>query len=73
MRARSDSNRDHCVQSKNRLAGVEVKSVRQPGVRGESGPHTFLAEHLKQAPGGIVVHGGDESGWLDVRIVPVLW
>jgi hypothetical protein len=44
-----------------------VNAVRNIGLR------TFLAEHPKQALGGVVVRGGDESYWLDDRIVAVPW
>ncbi len=37
------------------------------------GLHTFLAEHPKQALGEVVVHGVDETYWLDDRIVAVRW
>jgi predicted AAA+ superfamily ATPase len=64
---------DFVIESKNRLVDVEVKAAKQPGIRDISGLRTFLAEHPKQAFGGVVVHGGDESYWLDDRIVAVPW
>jgi hypothetical protein len=64
---------DFVIESKNRLVGVEVKAAKQPGMRDIAGLRTFLAEHPKQALGGVVVHGGDESYWLDERIVAVPW
>jgi predicted AAA+ superfamily ATPase len=61
------------VIAKKRLLGVEVKAAKQPGMRDIAGLRTFLAEHPKQALGGVVVHGGSESYWLDDRIVAVPW
>jgi predicted AAA+ superfamily ATPase len=64
---------DFVIEWKKRLVGVEVKAGKQPGMRDIQGLRTFLAEHPKQALGGIVLHGGIETYWLDERIVAVPW
>jgi len=33
----------------------------------------FLSEHPKTARGGVVLHGGKDSYWLDDKIVAVPW
>jgi predicted AAA+ superfamily ATPase len=64
---------DFVIEWKKRLVGVEVKASKQPGMRDIQGLRAFLDEHPKQALGGIVLHGGDESYWLDDRVVAVPW
>ena len=64
---------DFVIEWKKRLVGVEVKAGKQPGMRDIQGLRGFLAEHPRQALGGVVLHGGDESYWLDDRIVAVPW
>jgi hypothetical protein len=39
-------------------------------VRGLS---AFLGEYPRSARGAIVLHGGDESYWLDEKIIAVPW
>lgn len=64
---------DFVIEWKKRLVGVEVKAGRQPTLAEARGLREFLAEYPRQATGGIVLHGGDESYWLDDRIVAAPW
>ncbi len=64
---------DFVLEQRRQLVGVEVKTGSQPALKQVQGLRAFLAEHPRQARGGIVVHGGEESYWLDDRIVAVPW
>ncbi|MGH8136645.1 MAG: ATP-binding protein [Steroidobacteraceae bacterium] len=64
---------DFVIEWKKHLLGVEVKAGKQPGMRDIQGLRAFLMEYQKSALGGIVLHGGDETYWLDDRIVAVPW
>lgn len=55
------------------LVGIEVKTGTQPSLRDLRGLVTFLAEHPRAARGGVVVHTGEESYWLDEKILAVPW
>jgi hypothetical protein len=64
---------DFVIEWKRQLVGVEVKAGKQPTMRDIKGLRAFLAEHPRHARGGIVLHGGDESYWLDDKIIAVPW
>jgi uncharacterized protein len=64
---------DFVLELKRQLVGVEIKAGSHPALADVPGLRTFLAEHPKSARGGIVVHGGDDSYWLDDKIVAVPW
>lgn len=64
---------DFVVEHQRQLLGVEVKAGDQPLLRDVRGLRAFLAEHPRRACGGLVLHGGSETYWLDERIVAVPW
>lgn len=64
---------DFVLELRRQLVGVEVKANGHPSLADVPGLRTFLAEHPKSARGGIVLHGGDDSYWLDEKILAVPW
>jgi hypothetical protein len=64
---------DFVLEVRRQLVGVEVKANGRPSLADVTGLRTFLAEHPKSARGGLVLHGGDDSYWLDEKIVAVPW
>jgi uncharacterized protein len=64
---------DFVLEQRRGLVGVEVKSGAQPTLRDITGLREFLNEYPRTARGGVVLHGGDESYWLDDRILAVPW
>jgi len=64
---------DFVLERQRQLVGVEVKAGSQPSMKDIQGIRALLSEHPRQARGGVVVHGGDESYWLDEKIVAVPW
>ena len=64
---------DFVLELRRRLIGIEIKAKPQPSLKDISGLRAFLDEHPKQALGGIVLHGGEESYWLDDRILAAPW
>jgi uncharacterized protein len=64
---------DFVLERQRRLVGIEVKATRQPSLREIQGLRTFLAEHPRQALGGVVLHGGEDSYWMDERIIAIPW
>jgi predicted AAA+ superfamily ATPase len=64
---------DFVLEQRRGLVGVEVKSGAQPTLRDITGLRAFLHEYPRAARGGVVLHGGDESYWLDDRIIAVPW
>ncbi len=64
---------DFVLEWRRGLVGVEVKAGAQPSLRDVAGLRAFLDEYPRSARGGIVLHGGDDSYWLDDRIIAVPW
>jgi uncharacterized protein len=64
---------DFVIESKRRLLGIEVKASAAPRLRDVTGMQAFLDEHPRQAMGGVVLHGGNDSYWMDERILAVPW
>lgn len=64
---------DFVLERGREIVAVEVKAGRHPGLRDVQGMRTFLTDYPRQARGGIVLHGGDDSYWLDDRILAVPW
>ena len=64
---------DFVIEWQRQLVGVEVKAGKQPTMKDIQGLRAFLAEHPRQARGGVVLHGGDETYWLDDKIIAVPW
>jgi predicted AAA+ superfamily ATPase len=64
---------DFVLERGRQLVAVEVKSGTRPSMRDVPGLRAFLEEHPRQARGGVVLHGGEESYWLDDKILAVPW
>jgi uncharacterized protein len=64
---------DFVVEHRRQLLGIEVKSKPSPSLRDIQGLRTFMADYPKAARGGIVLHGGSDSYWLDDKILAVPW
>jgi uncharacterized protein len=64
---------DFVLERARDLVGVEVKSTARPSLNDARGLRAFLAEHPRHARGGLVLHSGDESFWLDERILAAPW
>jgi uncharacterized protein len=64
---------DFVIEWQRRLVCVEVKTGTQPMLRDVRGMRTFLSDHAKTARGGVVLHGGDDSYWIDEKIIAVPW
>lgn len=64
---------DFVIEWRRQLLGIEVKSSSQPSSRDIRGLRAFLEEYPRQARGGIVLHAGDETYWMDDRILAVPW
>jgi predicted AAA+ superfamily ATPase len=64
---------DFVLEQRRQLVAVEVKAGAQPSWNDARGLRAFLAEYPRHARGGLVLHGGDESFWLDERILAVPW
>lgn len=64
---------DFVLERARELVGVEVKSTGRPSLSDARGLKAFLAEHPRHARGGVLLHAGVESFWLDERILAVPW
>ncbi|MGH8285644.1 MAG: ATP-binding protein [Steroidobacteraceae bacterium] len=64
---------DFVIEWRRQLVGIEVKAGTHPTARDIRGLRAFLAEHPRRARAGVVLHGGNESYWLDEKIVAVPW
>lgn len=64
---------DFVIERRRQLVGIEVKAGAHPAMRDIQGLRAFLDEHPGSARGGVVLHGGDESYWLDEKVVAVPW
>ncbi|HEX5420829.1 MAG TPA: DUF4143 domain-containing protein, partial [Gammaproteobacteria bacterium] len=64
---------DFVLERKRQLVGVEVKAGTHPSTRDIRGLRAFLEEYPRAARGGVVLHGGDESYWMDEKILAVPW
>jgi predicted AAA+ superfamily ATPase len=64
---------DFVLEHRRQLLGVEVKTGPNPTMRDVRGLRAFLEEYPRSARGAIVLHGGDDTYWLDERIMAVPW
>jgi uncharacterized protein len=64
---------DFVLERGRQLIGLEVKSGAHPSKRDVQGIQAFLGEHPRQARGALVLHGGEESYWMDEKILAVPW
>lgn len=64
---------DFVLERGRQLVGVEVKAGTHPSARDTQGLRAFLEEHPRQARGGVVIHGGEETYWMDEKILAAPW
>jgi len=64
---------DFVLERGRRLVGVEVKASASPTLRDARGLRAFLEEYPRAARGALVLHGGEETYWLDEKILAVPW
>lgn len=71
-RTRTGQEVDFVLEHGRQLLAMEVKWTEDPGQRHLAGLRQFLADH-PQAAGGLLVHRGTETRWLDERILALPW
>ncbi len=64
---------DFVLEWRRQLVAVEVKAGGHPLLKDARGMQVFLKEYPRRARGGIVLHGGSDTYWLDQRILAVPW
>src|SRR5262249_42114105 len=64
---------DFVLEHKRGLIGVEVKAGDHPTARDIGGLQAFLEEYPGRVRGGIVLHGGTKSYWMDEKVLAVPW
>jgi predicted AAA+ superfamily ATPase len=64
---------DFVLERQRQLLGVEVKAGPRPGIKDVKGLRAFLEEYPRNAVGAVVLHGGDDSYWLDQKIIALPW
>lgn len=64
---------DFVVEWKDQLFAIEVKAGANPDRRDARGLRAFLDMYADTARGGIVLHGGEESYWIEEDILAVPW
>ena len=64
---------DFVLEWQRQLVAVEVKGGTNPTRKDVRGLRAFLDEHPRSARGGVVLHGGDETYWLDEKILAAPW
>lgn len=71
-RTRAGQEVDFVLEHGRRLLALEVKWTEEPGQRHLAGLRRFLADH-PQAVGGLLIHRGAQTQWLDERILALPW
>lgn len=64
---------DFVVESDGRLLPIEVKASRDPGYTATRGIRAFRQEYGERCPGGLLLHGGEQTQWMSDRILAVPW
>jgi predicted AAA+ superfamily ATPase len=64
---------DIVIQDGERLLPIEVKTTAQPSTRELASMRVFLEEYRDQAPGGVVLHTGEQTFWVADRVLAVPW
>jgi predicted AAA+ superfamily ATPase len=64
---------DIVIEAGGRLVPIEVKATRTP--RGGDTAHlrTFLTEYPDQASAGLLLHDGDQVGWITPKVLAAPW
>ena len=64
---------DFVVESYGRLLPIEVKAAANPGYADTRGIRAFRQEYSERCPGGLLLHGGEQTQWMSDRILAVPW
>ena len=64
---------DFVVESDGRLLPIEVKAAANPGYADTRGIRAFRQEYSERCPGGLLLHGGEQTQWMSDRILAVPW
>jgi predicted AAA+ superfamily ATPase len=64
---------DFVLERQRQLLGVEVKAGPRPTIKDVRGLRAFLEEYPRNSVGAVVLHGGEESYWLDQKIIALPW
>jgi len=64
---------DLVIEWKGRLLPIEVKASNKASWRDTKGLRVFLSEYPKLCRGGLLIHDGEQIGWLDGQILAAPW
>ncbi|MYB52956.1 MAG: ATP-binding protein [Acidobacteriia bacterium] len=64
---------DFVVESDGQLLPIEVKAAANPGYADTRGIRAFRQEYSERCPGGLLLHGGEQTQWMSDRILAVPW
>jgi predicted AAA+ superfamily ATPase len=72
-RTASGTEVDFVVEWKRRVLPIEVKATNRPRLEDAKALRVFLDEHGRRSRAGLLLHAGDEIGWLTDRILAAPW
>ena len=72
-RTTTDLEVDFVVESNGQLLPMEVKATRNPGNSATRGLRAFRQEYEELCPGGLLLHGGEQTQWMSDGILAVPW
>ena len=64
---------DFVVESNGQLLPIEVRAAANPGYTDTRGIRAFRQEYGERCPGGLLLHGGEQTQWMSDRILAVPW
>ena len=64
---------DFVLETDSRLLPIEVKAARSPGYADTRGIRAFRQEYAERCPGGLLLHGGEQTQWISDRVLAVPW
>ena len=64
---------DFVVENNGQLLPIEVKAAANPGYTDTRGIRAFRQEYGERCPGGLLLHGGEQTQWMSDRILAVPW
>ena len=64
---------DIVIESGGRLIPIEIKATRKPRIADTAHLRTFLAEYPDRATAGLLLHDGEQVGWLTPNVLAAPW
>ena len=64
---------DFVIEHEGTVIPIEIKSTQRPTTRDAASVSAFLAEYAPDAPGGLLLHTGEEISWIAQRVLAVPW